>query len=113
MADRKISEVIQELEGKIEANEKTVRDIQLEKPSYFLFKKILGTFATVFLVSLIPFLIITFLDIIGGDPNPYTNISIVLFIDVIFTLLFSQDNQWLIFDYLRDFHSDIVQFKRG
>ena len=102
MADRKISEVIEELEGKIEANEKIVRNIQLEKPKYFQFMKVLGTFATVFIVSLIPYSIMTVFDIIGGDPNPYTNISILLVFNVAFTLLFSQENQWFILDYISE-----------
>jgi len=98
MSDRKITELIDELEGKIGANNQLRDNIVLLEPKNFMFKKIVGTFVTIFLsVSFIfPIMALFFTETFT------TNFIILFVIITLFTFIVNQNNNFIIFGYLRE-----------
>ena len=95
---RKISEVIQELEGKISATQLMIDQIKLEKPTNYLFKKAIATFTTIFIISIIPYIMILYVNTI----SPFFSIGLILVFDTMFLFGLMTKDQFFIFPYLSE-----------
>ena len=92
-----IEKRIKKLEGQLSANEMLLKELEDTKPNQLYFKKFIGIFTTLFL----PLSVVLFIFVVIFNTPLLEGILEISFITLMFTIVFSSENSFYMFPYLK------------